>query len=911
MKRLNNVKKFIAAAFAAVIAVTSMPYTPAAAADSAVKTQEAFQKRRDKAFDDAKEFYDVTGILKVPSGEGLDNTSVSRGKFASLIGEITGGTTVSTTETVAEDDGWLWLGDRETGETAAAQTGFSDVPADHKYAAAIKSASENGYMTGDGSGSFRPNDRITATECFAALVRLLNADFMVNGGAYETRYAGAAKKLGLLKNLYVRDYTETISARDTYVMLFNALLAEVYTLKSMGTSEKYVQTDGYILASLYFDIYRDRGIFEENPRTSLTSDTGCDDGAAVIGGVRYRAGDGRWDSLLGYCTEVYYRQVRGGDKELVYAAKYKNEEKKIDADDIESFAKPVFRYYDDRDRVLTVTVRGDEDVIYNGKAITDYRDGIFKPECGSVTFIDNDSDGTYEVIVIDSAEVVFVGAVDKTNEVFTDKYSHESISVHEKDYAVYDSNGEKTEFGSLGEKNVLEVRRTLPVQGEPWIEIYISDAQKVGEVTRTGSDFIMIDGEKTKVSKTCGEKFETGDYGVFYLTLGGKVAAFENAEKNYFTYGWVMGAGLGKKSLDESYRIKLYTERDEFVSCVFAKNVKVNGKTGKAEAAYRMLTSDGEVVPQLVHFRLNANGELSEYETAGGTESGFVRDASGVEGICRVNVSAFVQDTYRAYYDSDTVVMYVPETTSESSNESLYSIEKGFQNDQHYQFVSAYFPDKDSVVADVLLKTVTKATGTKITQQSTPAMIVSDVGCELVDGETYTAVTGYENGSLVTKKTNDSDISAELLKLNKGDIIRCQNNTAGTIKAYVKLYDIKTRRFVKYENPAASSSGNLIVEFVLLHGEAWGRASEDKILKVMPYVYDRAAGTVTEGTDETKLYNYDGSLFTTMLIDTTGKEVTVTKVNSRDVVTRDGFGKGDELLMYTVWSNPSIMMIVR
>ena len=127
MKRLNNVKKFITAAFAAVITVTSTPYTPAAAADSAAKTQEAVQKRSDRAFDDAKEFYDVTGILKVPSGEGLDNTSVSRGKFASLIGEITGGTTVSTTETVAEDDGWLWLGDRETGEAAAAQTGFEEV----------------------------------------------------------------------------------------------------------------------------------------------------------------------------------------------------------------------------------------------------------------------------------------------------------------------------------------------------------------------------------------------------------------------------------------------------------------------------------------------------------------------------------------------------------------------------------------------------------------------------------------------------------------------------------------------------------------------------------------------------------------------------------------------------------------
>ena len=190
-------------------------------------------------------------------------------------------------------------------------------------------------------------------------------------------------------------------------------------------------------------------------------------------------------------------------------------------------------------------------------------------------------------------------------------------------------------------------------------------------------------------------------------------------------------------------------------------------------------------------------------------------------------------------------------------------------------------------------------------------MIVAEVGHESVDGDEYTTVSGYENGSYVTKRTDDGDLAAALETLNKGDIIRVQRNTAGKIKAYVKLYDIQTRRFVGYENPVASSNGNLIVEFVLLHGEAWKRASEEKIIRVMPYVYDQKSGTVTEGTDEKKLYSYDGSLFTTILVDTTGRDVTITKVNSRDVVTRDKFGKGDELLLYTVYSTPYTMIIIR
>lgn len=337
--------------------------------------------------------------------------------------------------------------------------------------------------------------------------------------------------------------------------------------------------------------------------------------------------------------------------------------------------------------------------------------------------------------------------------------------------------------------------------------------------------------------------------------------------------------------------------------------MKVNGSRVKAEEAYSTLTSEGKVVPQLLRFRLNADGALCEFETAGGTEDGFVKSASSVSGQCRTVIKALVGSRYSTYYDSDTVVMSVPET--DTANERLYSIEKSFTNDANYSFVSAYYPDKDSVVADVLLKNVTEAISSRITTQSTPAMIVAEVGHESVDGDEYTTVSGYENGSYVTKRTDDGDLAAALETLNKGDIIRVQRNTAGKIKAYVKLYDIQTRRFVGYENPVASSNGNLIVEFVLLHGEAWKRASEEKIIRVMPYVYDQKSGTVTEGTDEKKLYSYDGSLFTTILVDTTGRDVTITKVNSRDVVTRDKFGKGDELLLYTVYSTPYTMIIIR
>ena len=908
MKKTNLIKRTIAAAVAAAMTVTVFVLPAAAEGEANSKTLAA--PAADDALEKAEAFYSASGILSVPSGASLDVTSVSRGKFASMLGEITGIASAGAAETVQDDDGWLWLGDSKKSEGSVESTGFSDVPSDHKYAKEIKKAAEYGYMNGGGDGKFLPNERITAVECFAALTRILNADFLTASGSYETRYVRLAKKLGLTKNLSVTDYSKTISARDVYVLLFNALFTEIYSLKTIGSSVEYAQTDGYYLASVYFKIYKETGIFEENQRTSLESPTGCGEGYVTIGSTKYKTDSESWDSLLGYNTEVYYKQERESEKSIVYVTKYQNKEKTVDSDDIETFSKPDFLYLDKNEKKQTIRLKGDEDVIYNGKAIGSWTVDIFKPDCGSVTFIDNDSNGGYEVIIIDSRQVVFTDAVDKLNEVFTDKNSGKSFNLYKKEYAVYDSKGAETDFDALSEKTVLEVRQTIEGQGEEWTEVYICDNKKVGEVTLTDGEYVYIDGEKTEISDICKEKFEPGDYGVFHLTSAGKIAEFEKSEKTYSTYGYIVSAARIEGSFEPEFKIKLFTTKSEFITCTFAEKVRVNGNVIKKDKAYDALCKDGEPVNQLIEFRQNDKGELSEFNTAGGTEDGFVKGAS-VSGTCRTVTRAFVGARYSAYYDSDTVVMYVPDT--DMSNEDLYSVEKTFTNDYSYSFVSSYYPDKDSVVADVLIKTVSDDAGSKISDQTTPPMIVSEVGTSYINDEVYTYVSGYENGSLVTKKTADDKVSRTLETLKKGDIIRCQNNISGNIKACVKIYDITTRSFVDTANPVSPSSGNMISQFTLLHGEAWARASESKIIKVMPYVYKKVGEGIqkTEGTDEATLYNYDGSGFTTILVDTGARDINITKVNSNDVMTRDKLLKGDELLVHTIWSDPKVMIIIR
>ena len=60
-----------------------------------------------------------------------------------------------------------------TAMVSAEETAFSDVDGDAPYAAAVRWAAENGYVTGYGSGRFGADDPVTRAQTAAMLARFL------------------------------------------------------------------------------------------------------------------------------------------------------------------------------------------------------------------------------------------------------------------------------------------------------------------------------------------------------------------------------------------------------------------------------------------------------------------------------------------------------------------------------------------------------------------------------------------------------------------------------------------------------------------------------------------------------------------------------------------------------------------
>ena len=96
----------------------------------------------------------------------------------------------------------------------------------------------------------------------------------------------------------------------------------------------------------------------------------------------------------------------------------------VDADEITGVSKSTISYCDENtDRESKIEVSRFASYIYNGMAIdysAQYSDSLIGDiDSGSVEFVDNDSNGTYDVIIITSYEDYVVKSVNKTdNEIY-------------------------------------------------------------------------------------------------------------------------------------------------------------------------------------------------------------------------------------------------------------------------------------------------------------------------------------------------------------------------------------------------------------------------------------------------------------------------------------------------------------
>ena len=133
--------------------------------------------------------------------------------------------------------------------TAQGRTGrlYSDVDSDSPYAVYIRTAVQNGWMTGYSDGSFRPDNTVTLEEACTMALRLLGYDVAKLGGAFPTAQLSKASALGLRNEINARQ-GETLTLEQGTMLFYNALTA------MNGSGQVYASTLGFAVNNGQVDI---------------------------------------------------------------------------------------------------------------------------------------------------------------------------------------------------------------------------------------------------------------------------------------------------------------------------------------------------------------------------------------------------------------------------------------------------------------------------------------------------------------------------------------------------------------------------------------------------------------------------------------------------------------------------------
>ena len=686
----------------------------------------------------------------------------------------------------------------------------------------------------------------------------------------------------------------------------------------------------------YTGIYKLEGIVDKNRFTSLKNIEGTGHNLISVGGTLLQTGDASFDSLLGYDVVAYYKNKRSSDylSALYVRNSGRSSEITVDSDNIIDYSSNKLSYQLEGEKEKSKYIGSGTNIIYNGKALTDYTsysEKILIPQQGSIKFVDGDLDGSYETVFVNSIETVVVSSVDYEQKIIYNKLKNpKSVKLEDGMFFITGEDGLTSELTGISAGSVIDVERTLKTQGEQLTVITRSNSSVTGVVTvhNTAEKQIIVNDKVYEYS----DLFDTscialGTTITFYINTRGKIAyAIRGSE---LTYAYLVdiaydGFGVGEK-------IWLYDLwNEEFIEFNFANNVKVNKVSVKKDkiagctAIYN--SSANKTLSQLIKYKINGSGDVCEILTANVDEDEFVEQDlgsyKGEELMYRNAVKAFVAKTSVVYMAPDAIYSAVPETNAK--NQKLY-YEPSISDNNYYRVDRVYKNSSKSALASVILieSDVEDSLATKrvITEKTAPISMVMGVRKTInADGDEGVIVEVMNgNDGYFALKSSDDAIATIASELHEGDLIRYETrNRDGTIYRLLKVFDAKDKIWtVGAQNPYATSFNSTAAfnsSMHGVHGVVVKKYDNGEYITVAPYVYERdtEGNTVKSGisTDESTYFTYCASDFKVYKY-TSERDGVVIGNPISDLISVEEAGVGTEVVVYVASANPRSIFVYK
>lgn len=697
-----------------------------------------------------------------------------------------------------------------------------------------------GYMETDIDGNFNPGKPLTKRDAVYALISILGYKRVVQSeGGSDAAYYNMAQKLKLFKGVEIGN-DEKLTEEETAAILANAMSVRIYPTEN-------IDLDGMCLWE-YWDLSKSTGRILANSNLGLMTEATAYRRVNIDGKIYYTELLIP-DEYVG-STVTYYTMP--GDKGTEVVSIWVDKESDfltIDANDIyavEDLGKSLRILYDNNKK-LTIPKSGF--VVVNGKTRSPGKKLFDAFKSGTVTFVDSDSSGKYDLIHMTMLVQNVIDGVNAELETLTTKFNGGKIDLKEFDSCeIY-----------LGKKaaDVSQLMGGMPVgiacdaftinadgsitydyAKAEYIRLYASLRSVTGIVEMTDGESVTVDEMEQPLGDTyfklVEDKYisaiEPGDYVTIYMDTFGEVVYYEiDLERSSLKYGYLIAAAGNASGLDSTTKVKIMDTNGNFhIFESYNSNFILDGKKVKSgNTSYTVAETAVDLTNrQLVRYRA-AEGVLYELDTAK-----VVQDDKSLSEDLKFNPYVTGNTEYkirsgavdRKFAFKDDCVLFVDDAPLDDKNppEYLFSIgDMGVDRVSYY--MAGYDSDDDNRLGCIVrwaqygLKDGDAITS-PLNYHEYRGFVVERVAQAVgKDGEEgwYLSLAGYsgqdkyfvpaDRVKLYTTQSA-SDWGGENLNIYKkdpkdmtsvlksGDIIRFNTDTYGNIVFIEKIFDFESHK---------------------------------------------------------------------------------------------------------------------
>lgn len=516
----------------------------------------------------------------------------------------------------------------------ASDNPFIDVSFDNPYRDEIIGMYNLGIISGTSHNEFSPDMPITYEQASKVALDVLGYKRYTELSYEKMDYPFSvmAMQLDLDLGIGSKTYYDLLTVEQGIQFLYNVARTDVMEITGVypdGTGIYKIKKDKELLQANNH-IFYEEGILESDGLASITG-SAVHNNVAVVDGKSYKIGDASISEMLGSRIKFFFKD---GDYEDILLGAVVDEEydgiKIINSSDLltddSSYSILNIVYNDDGDAE-------DLEIDVNATVVWNYRacyNREIKPHSGKVKFIDNDGNKSYDVVIVEEFNNLYVDNVSLNGNLIIGKYD-ETLCLNDYENVRIYKNGKLT---TLDQVPVMCVVSYIASDDNEYLNIYVNEQGAMGVIDKTtisnGIKTYNIAGNDYKLAYNY-EILKNNNYNIpdlvlgrkysYYLDMEGNIAEIQEVDGNLM-YALVMNAKEYSEPFvsDGTIAFRLLLENGQKVTAVAKEEIKVNGVNTQSVDLFTddrlypipVGSSDRSLKKQVVKVALDKDGYIKE-----------------------------------------------------------------------------------------------------------------------------------------------------------------------------------------------------------------------------------------------------------------------------------------------------------